>query len=149
MRSSHDRRHPEQIAQEAGAKWARNNAIPGVFGLAAELVREETNRSGIAIEHRDGSIRQRRKHVILRVLAVEGRRETSEKKGCMEMGGAWMGDWRVQDERKLGDCFPVMEEKRVFRISMTSMERSEEEEEDWKATSSSFGFSKSSMIRLT
>lgn len=82
-------------------------------------------------------------------------RETSEKKGCMEMGGAWIGDWRVQDERKLGDCFPVMEEKRVFRISMTSMERSEEdndeeeEEEDWKATSSSLGFSESSMIRLT
>ena len=70
----------------------------------------------------------------------------------MEMGGAWIGDWRVQDERKLGDCFPVMEEKRVFRMSMTSMERSEEdedEEEDWKATSSSFGFSESSMIRLT
>lgn len=70
----------------------------------------------------------------------------------MEMGGAWIGDWRVQDERKLGDCFPVMEEKRVFRISMTSMERSEEdedEEEDWKATSSSLGFSESSMIRLT
>ena len=80
----------------------------------------------------------------------------------MEMGGAWIGDWRVQDERKLGDCFPVMEEKRVFRISMTSMERSEDdnnraeedeeeedEEEDWKATSSSFGFSESSMIRLT
>ena len=67
----------------------------------------------------------------------------------MEMGGAWIGDWRAQDERKLGDCFPVMEEKRVFRISMTSMERSEEEDGDWKATSSSFGFSESSMMRLT
>ena len=80
------------------------------------------------------------------------RGETAEKTGCMERGEAWRGDGRVQDERKLGDCFPVMEEKRVFRISMTSMERSEEEEEedaDWKATSSSFGFSGSSMIRLT
>ena len=48
----------------------------------------------------------------------------------MEMGGAWIGDWRVQDERKLGDCFPVMEEKRVFRISMTSMERSEEDNDE-------------------
>ena len=83
------------------------------------------------------------------------RGETAEKNGCMEMGEAWIGDGRVQDERKLGDCFPVMEEKRVFRISMTSMERSEEEDEeeeadaDWKATSCSFGFSGSSMIRLT
>lgn len=36
--------------------------------------------------------------------------ETSEKKGCMEMGEALMGDWREQEEMKRGDCFPVMEE---------------------------------------
>ena len=64
------------------------------------------------------------------------------------MGGETIGDWRAQEEMKVGDCFPVMEEKRVFRMSMTSRDTSAEDG-DWNATSSSLGFAGSSMIRLT
>ena len=71
LRSPHDRRHPEQVAEEAGSEGTRNDAVPRVFGLAAERVGEEPNGSGIAVEHCDGPIGKRRNHVILGGEAVE------------------------------------------------------------------------------